>query len=147
MTRKRTTRRPRRSGRQGFTLMEVLLVLAILVILGTLAVTNFSKLFAGAKVKLAQNQIAELKPALTYYYYDIGSYPDNNQGLQALRVAPPDLSDPTKWNGPYLETDIPNDPWENAYQYTLTTSGYTITSPGPNGQAGDEDDVIGGADG
>ncbi len=78
---------------------------------------------------------------------DIGSYPDNNQGLDSLRVAPPDLTDPTKWNGPYLSTDIPKDPWDNLYQYTLTTTGYTITSAGPNGTAGDEDDVIGGTDG
>ena len=147
MTRKRTTRRPRRSGRHGFTLMEVLLVLAILVIMGTFAVTNFSNVFAGAKVKTAQTQINHLKGPLNLYQLDIGSFPDNNQGLNALRVAPPDLADPTKWGGPYLGTDIPNDPWENPYQYSLTTTGYTITSAGPNGQSGDDDDVIGGADG
>jgi general secretion pathway protein G len=148
MTRKRTTRRLRRSGRHGFTLMEVLLVLAILVIMGTFAVTNFSKVFAGAKVKSAQTQINHLIGPLNMYQMDIGTFPDNNQGLNALRVAPPDLTDPTKWNGPYLGKDIPKDPWENSYYYErLAPKEYRIYSAGPDGQPGTDDDIIGGDEG
>ncbi len=142
-------RRPRRNrrrggyGRDGFTLMEVLLVLAILVILGTFAVTNFSKVFAGAKVKAAQSQLSEFKTPLSIYQMDVGTYPDNNTGLQALRVAPADLADGSKWRGPYLSSDIPKDPWENDYQYEqLGPEAYKIFSAGPDGQAGTEDDII-----
>lgn len=140
------TRRPCRNNRHGFTLMEVLLVLAILVILGTLAVTNFGKVFAGAKVKMAEGQLNEFKTPLTLYQLDIGTFPNNDQGLQALRAAPPDLADVTKWHGPYLSTEIPKDPWENDYQYELisTTSGigYRVYSLGPDGQANTDDDIV-----
>jgi general secretion pathway protein G len=128
--------------------MEVLLVLAILVILGTFALTNFSNVFAGAKKRAAESQLNEFKTPLSIYQMDIGSYPDNNQGLQALRVAPPDLVDVTKWNGPYLSSDIPPDPWENPYQYEqLSTGGYRVFSSGPDGQLGTDDDIVKQVDG
>ncbi len=143
MQRARRTRSRSRDGRQGFTLMEVLLVLAILVILGTFAVTNFSKVFAGAKIKAAQSQLNEFKTPLSIYQMDIGTYPDNNTGLQALRAAPADLADGSKWGGPYLSSEIPKDPWENDYQYEqLSPDAYKVFSAGPDGQAGTEDDII-----
>ena len=137
------TRRLRRARRGGFTLMEVLLVLAILVILGTFAVTNFSTVFAGAKIKAAKSQLAEFKTPLSIYQMDIGSYPDTNAGLTALRTPPAGI-DVAKWNGPYLSTDIPNDPWENPYQYERRSddpNSYRIYSWGPDGQQGTSDDI------
>ena len=143
MNRSRRTRRCRRAPREGFTLMEVLLVLAILVILGTFAVTNFSNVFAGAKIRAAKSQLAEFKTPLSIYQMDVGSYPDTNSGLAALRVAPAGI-DPNKWNGPYLDTDIPNDPWENPYQYERRSddpNSYRVYSWGPDGQQGTADDI------
>ena len=68
--------------------MEVLLVLAILVILGTLVVTNFSGVFAGAKIKAAKAQLNAFEAALDIYQLDIGTYPTNQQGLQGAAFAP-----------------------------------------------------------
>ncbi|MBM4090614.1 MAG: type II secretion system protein GspG [Planctomycetes bacterium] len=143
MKRRKRTRCRRAGARHGFTLMEVLLVLAILVILGTLVVTNFSGVFAGAKIKAAKAQLNAFEAALDIYQLDIGTYPTNQQGLQALRVAPPDLLDPTKWQRPYLKKDIPPDPWGNPYQYEmLGAEQYRVYSVGPDGQPDTEDDVI-----
>jgi general secretion pathway protein G len=126
--------------------MEVLLVLAILVILGTLAVTNFSKVFAGAKVKTARNQLSEFKTPLNIYQMDIGTYPDNNAGLQALRNPPADLADVSKWNGPYLGNEIPPDPWDNPYMYErIDQNSFRVYSAGPDGQVGTDDDIVDGA--
>lgn len=76
------------------------------------------------------------------YQLDIGTYPTNEQGLQALREAPPDLADPTKWTGPYAKKDIPVDPWSNEYIYELLGANqFKISSAGPDGQVGTEDDV------
>jgi general secretion pathway protein G len=122
--------------------MEVLLVLAILVILGTLVVGNFANVFASSKIKAAQAQISAFETQLDIYQLDTGVYPSTQQGLQALRVAPPDLPDPTKWNGPYAKKDIPLDPWQNQYIYEqLGPTQYQLYSPGPDGQPGTDDDV------
>ncbi|MHB8970596.1 MAG: type II secretion system major pseudopilin GspG [Pirellulaceae bacterium] len=141
----RVTRRfrpHRRSGRQGFTLMEVLLVLAILVILGTLVVTNFSGIFASSKIKAAQAQLNLFEQQIDIYQLDVGAYPTDQQGLQALRVAPPDLQDPAKWLGPYAKKDIPPDPWSQPYNYQLLSpTQYKVYSAGPDGTPNTADDI------
>jgi general secretion pathway protein G len=136
-------RRPRRHpGRQGFTLMEVLLVLAILVILGSLVVANFSGIFASSKIKAAQAQISALEQQIDIYQLDVGAYPSTQQGLQALRVAPPDIADPSKWLGPYAKKDIPVDPWSQPYNYELLSpTQYKIFSAGPDGTPNTADDI------
>jgi general secretion pathway protein G len=123
--------------------MEVLLVLAILVILGTLVVANFSGILASSKIKAAQTQLHAFEQAIDIYQLDIGTYPTTQQGLQALRVAPPDLTDPTKWTTPYLKKDIPLDPWGNPYYYSLeTATQYKVYSAGPDGTTNTTDDVV-----
>ena len=133
----------RRRARQGFTLMEVLLVLAILVILGTLVVANFSGILAGSKVKAAKAQLSAFEQQIDIYQLDVGVYPTAQQGLQALRTAPPDLADPSKWLGPYARKDIPPDPWGNQYYYELVTpTQYKLYSAGPDGTTNTADDVV-----
>lgn len=135
-------RRRTRRGRHGFTLMEVLLVLAILVILGTLVVANFSGIFAASKVKAARAQLSALEQQIDIYQLDVGAYPTTQQGLSALRVAPPDLPDPTKWLGPYAKKDIPPDPWSQPYYYELISpTQYRIYSAGPDGTPNTADDI------
>ncbi len=136
-------RRRRRSRRKdGFTLMEVLLVLAILVILGTLVVANFSGILSKSKIDAAKAQVSTLENMMDLYLLDLGTYPSTQQGLQALRVAPADLADSTKWRGPYSKKDIPADPWDNAYIYEwMGPSQFRIYSPGPDGQPGTDDDI------
>ena len=142
MKRQRKTARRRRHGRQGFTLMEVLLVLAILVVLGSLVVANFSGIFASSKINAAQIQINAFENQLEIYNLSVGSYPTSQQGLQALRVAPPDLVDATKWTGPYAKKDIPKDPWSNDYIYeSIPPNQYKVSSAGPDGQVGTDDDI------
>jgi general secretion pathway protein G len=143
MCRTKRTRVRRRHARQGFTLMEVLLVLAILVILGTLVVANFSGIFAASKVKAAKAQLSAFEGQIDIYQLDVGSYPTTQQGLAALRVAPPDLPDPTKWLGPYARKDIPPDPWSNQYYYEqLSPTQYRVYSAGPDGTTNTADDII-----
>lgn len=131
-----------RRRRHGFTLMEVLLVLAILVILGTLVGVAFTRVQRSSYEDSARIQINAFKTGLQLYYRDFGRYPQN---LEELRERPGG-ADAERWKGPYLEENIPADPWGRPYQYELGDDGYGeetyfITSMGANGQPGDDDDV------
>ena len=109
--------KPSSRRNRGFTLIEVLLVLVILVVLASLAVVAYGPVQRRYKVDAAKAQIGLFKSAVGTYQNLIGSYPTTAAGLQALRTAPADLQDPAKWDGPYLETDVPLDPWGKPYQY------------------------------
>ena len=136
--RKNGSRRP-----QGFTLIEVLLVLAILVILASLVTVSYVNIGRNSRRSQARIQLGVFKQALGLYQLDIGTFPATNQGLEALRTAPGDLRNPAKWNGPYLSSEIPLDPWEMPYQYEAPSNdSFKIWSFGPNGEnengAGDD---------
>jgi len=137
--------RSRRRG--GFTLLEVLLVLAILVILGSMVTIFFARAQSGAYEKAARSQISMFESAIDLYQIDVGSYPSASQGLEALRLPPPDLKNPQKWKGPYIREQIPLDPWDNAYQYevldnsAMSLQPYRISSWGADGMEGTEDDI------
>ncbi|MEO8497775.1 MAG: type II secretion system major pseudopilin GspG [Planctomycetota bacterium] len=133
------TRRPRRQ--QGFTLLEVLLVLTILVILGSTVTVFFSNAQRKANAKIALVQVKAVGQLLEEYHIDLGSYPTTSQGLAALRTAPGDIADTTKWGGPYAKADIAPDPWSRPYQYESTGDSFRVWSWGPDGQDGTEDDV------
>jgi general secretion pathway protein G len=137
MTRSRTRRRG-----DGFTLIEVLLVLVILVILASFAVVQFTGVRKSANVQAAKTQVGLIKSAITTYEMNVNGYPSS---LQALRAKPQDLADPTKWAGPYLDTEIPKDPWGNAYQYACpgqhNPDSFDVWSFGPDGANGTPDDI------
>jgi general secretion pathway protein G len=138
MSRSRYSRRRRR----GFTLMEVLLVLAILVILGSMVGFFIAGMQKGAYEDLARSQIGMFENQLDTYRLHVGSYPTTNQGLQALRQPPADLKNVNKWRGPYTNKEIPKDPWDNPYQYELSgPEQYRIWSWGADGTSGTEDDI------
>jgi general secretion pathway protein G len=134
----------RRIRRRGFTLIEVLLVLVILVILASLAVTAYGPVQRRANVNAAKSQIGLFKTPLGLYQNDIGNYPMTEQGLMGL-VQPPADAPPGKWNGPYLEGNIPLDPWGRQYNYKYpgdrNPQSYDVWSAGPDGVDGTEDDV------
>jgi len=140
---RRDMRHPRQ--RRGFTLIEVLLVLVILVIIGSIAVVAIGPIQRGAYINAASAQIKALKTPLNAYRLDQGNFPSTQQGLQALRTQPSDLAVPEKWNGPYLETEIPLDPWGNPYRYEFPgkheANQPDIWSYGPDGMDGTDDDV------
>jgi general secretion pathway protein G len=132
--------RQRRKG--GFTLMEVLLVMTILVILASFAVGTYSGVRARTNKAAAKAQVLLLKSAIATYEGTVNAFPTN---LQALRTCPQDLPDPTKWAGPYLDTDIPLDPWDNPYQYAYpgqhNPDSFDVWSFGPDRVNGTPDDI------
>lgn len=143
-----TTRRSRRrpaepmDARAGFTLVELLLVLVILAILASIVVPKFTGRTEQAKLTAAQTQISNFGTALDSYEVDMGSYPDSNEGLDALLHKPANAD---SWRGPYLKQDIPVDPWGNAYIYEFpgkhAEGRYDLMSLGPDGRAGTDDDI------
>lgn len=142
MHRKRTRR-----SRGGFTLLEVLLVLAILVILGSMVTIYFAGAQKGAYEKAARSQISMFEQAIDLYQIDVGTYPSASAGLESLRLPPPDLKNPQKWKGPYIKEAIPLDPWDNPYRYevldnnAMSLNPYRISSSGADGIDGTEDDI------
>lgn len=108
---------------KGFSLIELLVVLAIMALLIGLVGPKVMKQLSGAKADTAQLQIADLSAALDLYFIDNGEYPTSKDGLNALIEAP---STASSWNGPYLKKkNVPLDPWKHPYHYQ---------SPGQQGE-------------
>ncbi len=106
------TRRGNRSA--GFTLLELLVVLVIIgLLVGYVGPRYFSQV-GKSEVKAARAQIKALEDSLDQYRLDVGHYPSNEQGLEALTAAP---AGETRWQGPYLKKAVPKDPWGSSYQY------------------------------
>ena len=122
----------------GFTLIELMVVILILAILAALVVPRVIGKADQAKVSKAQADLATLSSALQEFRVNCDRYPTTEEGLQALRTAPSDVS--SKWKGPYIDKDIPNDPWEHPYHYAYPGQGgkdsYELLSYGGDGQQG-----------
>jgi general secretion pathway protein G len=112
-----------RNSESGYTLMELLVVLAILGLLTAIATPFALHYLETAKVKAAKTEVANISACLDLFKYDVGRYPTTEEGLEALRKAPPNVEN---WNGPYLKKlNGFNDPWGRAYIYR---------SPGEHGE-------------
>ncbi len=126
--------RKRSPGQAGVTLIEMLVVVTIIALFAAYAGIKLWPQADKAKVTAARAQMEALMAALGTYKMDTGNFPTTEQGLQALRVAPPGVE---TWHGPYLAKEIPLDPWNHAYQYKF-----------PGEQEPDEPEIISlGADG
>jgi len=128
----------RRQQQAGFTLIEIMVVILILGLLATLVVQSLRGATDKAKRTKAMADIAELKTALDRYYIDNGSYPNSDQGLQALVTPPGQGSQPQTANyeeGGYIRR-IPLDPWNNPYVYQSDGNTYTLKSLGADGAEG-----------
>jgi len=100
----------------GFTLLELLVVMVIIgLLVGYVAPRYFSQL-GKSEIKAARSQIAAIEKALDIYRLDMGYYPSQDAGLDALNNAP---ENEVKWTGPYLEKAVPLDPWGLAYIYRI----------------------------
>jgi general secretion pathway protein G len=104
----------RLAAHKGFTLLELLVVVAIIGLLAAFVGPRVFGHLSKSEVTTAKAQIEALVRALDAYRLDMGNYPDASQGLQALVVRPADAA---KWNGPYLQKDVPLDPWGHPYLY------------------------------
>jgi len=122
---------------RGFTLVEILVVVVIIGLLASLVAPQLFKKVGSSKQKTAQAQISMLETALKTFRLDNGRYPTTEDGLRALIVQPTGLR---FWDGPYLEKDVPPDPWGNPYMYKCPgdKSEYEIMSWGGDGKAGGE---------
>jgi general secretion pathway protein G len=122
----------------GFTLVELLVVLAILGLLAGLVGPQVMKFLGSSKTKTAALQIEDLSATLDLYRLEIGRYPSSQEGLEALVSKP---ADAPNWSGPYLKKpEVPKDPWGFDYQYRFPGEhgGFDIWSLGADGQEGGE---------
>ena len=122
----------------GFTLLEILVVIAILGLLIGLVAPAALRQLSGARNSVARQSIERIGSVMELYKLDIGSFPSTEQGLQALAVRPSGVSN---WNGPYLKGDAaPLDPWNHPYSYRNPSQRagheYDLCSAGPAGDAG-----------
>ncbi len=127
-------------GERGYTLMEILIVLALLALIAGFAVPNLMKIFGGAKTDAAAIQINNLGAVLDIYRLENGAYPTDEQGLQALVTKPDNAK---TWNGPYLDKESAlTDPWNNPYRYRVpgqrSSRGYDLYSFGADNAEGGE---------
>jgi general secretion pathway protein G len=144
---------------RGFTLVEMLVVLAILVLLVGMVAPRVLKSQKKADVNNAKAQLGMFRTCLERYAVDMKDFPTTEQGLQALLAPPESDSSAEKtgeggeasssgWDGPYVNQEtLPKDPWSNDYQYeyppTHGKGDYPdIWSFGPDGEDGTEDDIV-----
>lgn len=111
---------PRKSA--GFTLLELLVVILIIGLLTGIVAPRFMSQISRSEVTTARAQMDSFRKALDAFRIDNGRFPTTGEGLEALVTAP---AGATRWNGPYLQSAIPVDPWGTPYQYQ---------SPGPSGR-------------
>lgn len=126
---------PHKHTSLGFTLLELLVVIVIIGLLAGLVAPRYFDTVGKSKVKVARAQMDSLEKALEQYRLDVGAFPTQDQGLEALMTQPPGTP---KWQGPYLKKAVPPDPWGHAYIYKLSESRRDIdlVSLGSDGQPG-----------
>jgi len=143
---------PRRAHRRGFTLVEILLVLAILLMLAGVAVVALSGVREGAQIDSTKVLIQEIENALETYYMHLSRYPTEEDGGLAALLTRPAFDDERlaeRWRGPYLRME-PRDAWQNPLNYQLADAlseeaaggkRFRLWSNGPDGQDGTADDI------
>jgi general secretion pathway protein G len=123
----------------GWTFMETIIVIAIVLILSSTVGYTAVKNIPRSKIASAKSQIDSFTAALETYYIDCGRYPGEDEGLDALWMKPDSAGD--GWAGPYLVKKTPPDPWGNAYKYSNPGEEgfpYGIISFGEDGKEGGE---------
>ena len=141
----------RSRNRRGFTLIEILIVIGIIMALMAAAVVAYMPQQKGARINTTKIALEEVGNAIEMYNTNIGHYPsDQEGGLEALRTKPSFENEATgqNWHGPYLKKE-PLDAWGNKFRYTLSQSGtsdadltpFKLESNGPDGMEGTEDDI------
>lgn len=123
-----------RRNEHGYTLVELLVVLAILGLLAAIATPQVIRYLDHARMKTAVTEVANISSALDLFKFDVGRYPTTQEGLTALATAPVGV---TTWNGPYLKQNANlTDPWGRPFNYRAPGQHgeFDLYSYGPNGQ-------------
>jgi len=133
-----------RESEAGFTLVELLVVMVILVLLASLVAPRVIGYLGSSRTKTAKVQIESLSTSLELYKLDTGRYPDERDGLAALVARPTNVQN---WNGPYLKKNqVPADPWGRPYRYRFpgqrgTFDIYSLGADNREGGEGEDQDV------
>jgi general secretion pathway protein G len=125
----------------GWTFMETLIVVAIVLTLGSIVGLSTIRYIDRARVAAARSQIDSFSLALESYYIDCGRYPTMEQGLEALWKKPTIEPVSNSWAGPYIHRKTPNDPWKKPYEYKVPGEEglpFSIRSFGADGLEGGE---------
>ena len=137
------------SNRQSaFTLVEVMVVLAILVLLLAMVGPRVLGTQKKADIKITTQQIQNLEAALKLYSVDARTFPSTEEGLKTLLQKPADETRAQNWAGPYLdEVDLPVDPWGQQFRYAYPPINGTLDFPniwssGPDSKENTEDDIV-----
>lgn len=133
-----------RRRQAGFTLVELLVVMVILVLLASLVAPRVIGYLGSSRTKTAKVQIESLSTSLELFKLDTGRYPDAREGLDALVARPANVKN---WNGPYLKKNkVPPDPWGQPYHYRYpgqrgTFDIYSLGADNREGGEGEDQDV------
>ena len=138
-----------RKGTSAFTLVQLLIIIAVVVILVAVAVPRLLRQSEKARRTQATNDLDKLGQNLDMYANDNGTYPSTEQGLKALWEKPIISPIPGNWKGPYLDKPILKDPWDNDYVYIYpgrhNRHDYDLISYGKDaiaGGSGDNEDTV-----
>ena len=146
-TRRRGLVTPKPRTARGFTLVEILTVLAIVGLLLGVVISNTDSILGDSQVKVARIFVRDtLKTSMVRFRIDLGDYPTSAEGLTALIAAPSSAAD--RWHGPYMDIiggKLPLDPWGQSYEYRYpgvkNTGGYDLFSKGPDKTPDTADDI------
>lgn len=133
--------------RRAFTLLEVLMVVAIIGLLAAFVVPNLFGARDTAQIQLVQSTVDRgMNGALDLYKTHMGRFPrEDDGGLMALVEEPDDDEEGKNWHGPYLKPEDLQDSWGNDFIYecpgTYNENGYDLSSAGPDGETGTDDDI------
>lgn len=122
----------------GLTLVEMIVVLAIIALVAALIVPNVIGRPDEARVTVANTDIRTISAALKMYRLDNGDYPSSQQGLKALAERPTTPPVPSNWSSEGYLAEVPVDPWGNPYQYTAQGGRFELKSLGKDGKPGGE---------
>lgn len=127
----------------GFTLIELLVVLTIIGLISAVVAPQFLGKSDRAKLQAASVQAKALRAAVETFKLDVGRYPNMTEGLDALVKPPQEAIDAARWRGPYLADDLPLDPWNQPYQFSIPGARgqpFALYSFGPDKKRGGDGD-------